>query len=151
MPLVVDVTSDENGILSVSNEDRFTCKGTMKGIITMLMLMQTIPFLIDRLYLVYVRFGGVIETTPESFPENFYCEGPLLGVTFCNRVGHKVCPDGAYRTPVTNLRIVAGGGGPLFDMHAPAPVTVGRNLLKVQIAVIPVGCTAPKRQSGSSG
>ena len=109
MPLIVDVTSDENGILSVSNEeDRFTYKATMKGIITMLMLMQKIPFLMDRLCLVYVRFGGNIETTPAFFPENFPCDGPLLGVTFTNRNTHQVCPDGIYRTPVTTLKIIAG-------------------------------------------
>ena len=150
MPFIVDVTS-ENGILSVSHQDKFTYKATMKGIIKMLILMQHIPFLMDRIYLVYVRFGGEITTTPESFPENFPCDGPLLGVTFTNRQTHQVCPDGIYRTAVTTLKIVAGGGGPHFDMDAPVPVTVGRNLLKVQIAVIPVACTAPKRQAGSSG
>ena len=151
MAVVVDATSDENGIMSISNEDNDTYKATMRDIMTMLMLMQKIPFLMDRIYVVYVRFGGVMETIPASFPENFPCDGPLLGVTFSSRPPHQVCADGIYRTAVSPLEIVAGGGGPHFDMRAPVPVTVGRNLLKVQIAVIPVEWTAPKRQSGFSG
>jgi hypothetical protein len=123
----------------------------MKGILSMLMVMQKIPFLIDRLYLVYVTFGGLIATTPQEFTGNFRCDGPLLGVTFSNRIDHKTCADGMDRIPATTLNIVSGGGGPTFNMEDTVPVSVGRNLLKVQIATIPVEHTTPAREPGSSG
>ena len=117
----------------------------------MLMMMQKIPFLIDRLYLVYVTFGGIITTTPEHFAEDFECNGPLLGVTFSNRIHPKVCADGMHRIPSTTLNIIPGGGGPTFDVENIAPLSVGRNLLKVQIAIIPEEFTTPVREAGSSG
>ena len=118
----------------------------MKGLLKMLMLMQTIPFLVDRVQLVYIRFGGVITTTQESFSENFECEGPLQGVTFSNRIEYKVCADDMERIPATSLQIIAGAGGPVFNMNRAAPLSAGRNLLKLQIAVVPVAQTTPARQ-----
>jgi hypothetical protein len=151
MAVLADVTIDNQGEPSILCEDGVTRKGTMKGILTMLMLMQNIPFLIDRIQLVYVRFGGVITTTPESFSENFECEGPLLGVSFSNRIEYRVCADGMERIPATTLNLSAGAGGPVFDMHQATPLSVGRNLLKVQIAVVPVEHTTPARQPRSRG
>ena len=151
MAVLADVTIDNQGEPSILCEDGVTRKGTMKGILTMLMLMQNIPFLIDRIQLVYVRFGGVITTTPEFFSENFECEGPLLGVSFSNRIEYRVCADGMERIPATTLNLSAGAGGPVFDMHQATPLSVGRNLLKVQIAVVPVEHTTPARQPRSRG
>ena len=111
------------------------------------MIMQQIPFLIDRIQLVYIRFGGVITTTPESFSENFECTGPMRGVTFSNRIEYRVCADEMQRIPSPTLQISAGGGGPVFELdQAVQSLSAGRNLLKLQIAVVPVEHTAPARQ-----
>ena len=149
--VIADITVDNQGELSVLCTDGVAHKATMKGIVSMMMLMQKIPLLIDRIQLVYVRFGGVITETPESFSENFECEGPLLGVSFSNRIEYKVCADGMERMPATTLNVSAGAGGPVFDMHQAAPLSVGRNLLKVQIAVVPVEHATPARQPRSRG
>ena len=124
----------------------------MKGILNMLMLMQHIPFLVDRIQLVYIRFGGVITTIPESFPENFECIGPLLGVTFSNRIEYRVCADSMERIPVPTIHISAGAGGPGFALdEAVSSLSAGLNLLKVQLAVVPVEHTAPARQPVGRG
>ena len=141
-----DVTVDNQGVPSLLFTDGATHDGTMKGILSMLMIMQIIPFLIDRVQLVYIRFGGVTTSTQESYPYNFECEGPLRGVHFSNRVEYKVCLDGKERIPVTTINITAGAGGPVYEMNQGAPLSEGRNLLKVQMVVIPVEHTTPARQ-----
>jgi hypothetical protein len=154
--VVADVTRREDGVLVIPCQDSVAHPATMTGLLTMLMHMQKLPLLVDRVYLVYVRFGGTGTAIPDTaisatFPENFPCEGPLLGVTFSNRAEYKACADGMWRTPAITVNVVPGGGGPAFDMADTMPVSVGRNLLKVQIAVIPVKHTAPSRDAGCSG
>jgi len=157
LAVLADVARGEDGTLVIPCQDGVTHAATMAGLLTMLMLMEKIPMLLDRVYLVYVTFGGTgiaipDSATPETFPENFYCEGPLLGVTFSNRADYKCCADGMWRTPAVTVHIVPGAGGPAFDLEDTAPVSVGRNLLKVQLAVIPLGSTAPSRNhAGHSG
>lgn len=154
--VVADVTRCEDGALVIPCQGGVAHPATMTGLLTMLLHMKQIPVLLDRVYLVYVRFGGtgtVIPDTaiPATFPENFPCEGPLLGVTFSNRAEYRTCADGMWRTPVVTANIVPGAGGTAFDMAATLPVSVGRNLLKVQIAIIPVEHTGPSRDAGCSG
>ena len=119
----------------------------------MLMLMQQIPFLIDRIQLVYIRFGGVITATPEYFSENFEYTGPLRGVSLSNRIEYKVCADSMQRIPALyKLEISAGGGGPVFELDEVVPsLSAGRNLLKVQLAVVPVEHMSPSRQPVGRG
>jgi hypothetical protein len=155
--VVADVDLREDGVLVMPCQDSVAHPATMNGLLTMLMTQEKIPFLIDRVYLVYVRCGGTGTVIPDSagaaptFPENFPCEGPLLGVTFSNRAEYKACADGMWRTRAITVHIVPGGGGPAFDMAATLPVSVGRNLLKVQIAIIPVEHTGPSRDAGCCG
>ena len=152
--VLADVVRNEDGALVIPCEDSVAHPATMTGLLTMLVHMKQIPFLLDRVYLVYVTFDGTGPAIPHTdipptYPENFHCEGPLLGVTFSTRAEHKVCADGMWRTPAITVNIVPGGGGPSFDMADTMPVSVGRNLLKVQTAVIPIGHTAPSRSDGA--
>jgi hypothetical protein len=118
----------------------------------MLMNLQQIPFLVDRIQLVYIHFGGVITTTPESFSENFEINGPILGVSFSNRIEYRVCADNMQRIPLPTVQIIQGAGGPAFGLdEAVSALSVGRNLLKVQIAVIPVEHMAPSHQPVGRG
>ena len=144
--VIADVTLDNQGEPIILCTDGVTRKGTMKGLLHMLMLMQKIPFLLDRVLLVYIRFGGVVTSTQASYPENFTIEGPLLGTTFTNRIEYRVCADDMERIRATNLEISAGAGGPVFNVNQAAPLSAGRNLLKLQIAVVSVAHTAPARQ-----
>ena len=149
MAVVANVFHNENGILAIQCADA-PYPATMKSLIKMLMVMQKLTFLVDRVYGVWIRFGGVVTTTHHIYPPNFECNGPVLGVTFSNRIVHKVCADGARRTEVPTLRILAGGGGPEYHLCDMLPVAVGKNLLKVMIAVVPVECKTG-RQAASSG
>ena len=147
MAVVADVIRGKDGFLSMPCQDNVPYKASMQGLLLMLTHLKKIPFLIDREYLLYVTFGGIIDTPmDETMPENI-CEGPILGVKFSNRADYKVSSDGVWRTPAIKVNITPGGGGPVFGMEDTMPVSVGRNILKVQIVVIPVGCTAPSRQS----
>ena len=146
MAVVADVTIDSLGEASILCHDGVTHKGSMHGILLMLMAMDKIPFLVDRIQLVYIRFGGLITSTPEYFSENFEITGPMHGVTFSNRIEYRVCADSMERIPVPSLQISAGAGGPGFDLHeSVSSLSAGRNLLKVQLAVVPVEHTAPAR------
>ena len=156
LAVLADVVRGEDGTLVIPCHDGVGQAATMANILAMLVHMGKIPMLLDRVYLAYVTFGGTgtampDTATPETFPEDFYCEGPLLGVTFSNRADYEYCADGMWRTPAITVNVVPGGGGPAFDMADTMPVSVGRNLLKVQIAVIPVKHTAPSRDAGCSG
>jgi hypothetical protein len=152
MAVVADVALDNQGEASILCHDGVTHKGSMHGILMMLMAMDKLPFLIDRIQLVYIRFGGVITTTPEYFSENFEITGPMFGVTFSNRIEYKVCEDSLERIPIPSLQISSGAGGPVFDMHeSVSSLSAGRNLLKVQLAVVPVEHTAAARQPVGRG
>ena len=152
MAVLADVTIDSHGEPSIRCSDGVTHKGSMQGILSMLMTMGKIPFLVDRIQLVYIRFGGVITTTPESFSENFSITGPMHGVSFSNRIEYRVCADSMERIPAPTLQISAGAGGPVFDLNETvSSLSAGRNLLKVQIAVVPVEHTAPARQPVGRG
>jgi len=124
----------------------------MQGILSMLMTMQQIPFLVDRIQLVYIHFGGVISTIPESFSENFEINGPIRGVSCSNRIEYRVCADNMQRIPKPTIQISAGAGGPVFEIdEAVSALSVGRNLLKVQIAVVPVEHMSPSHQPVGRG
>jgi hypothetical protein len=152
MAVLVDIVIDSQGEPSILCIDGVTHKGSMQGILSMLMIMETIPFLVDRVLLVYVRFGGLITTNPESFPENFELTGPLLGVTFSNRIEYRVCADNMQRIPLPTIQISAGAGGPEFGLNeAVSALSAGRNLLKVQIAVVPVEHMSPSHQPAGRG
>ena len=150
LAVLADVVRGEDGTLVIPCHDGVGQAATMANILAMLVHMGKIPMLLDRVYLAYVTFGGTgtampDTATPETFPEDFYCEGPLLGVTFSNRADYEYCADGMWRTPKITVNIVPGAGGPAFDLTDTAPVSVGRNLLKVQLTVIPLERTAPSR------
>jgi hypothetical protein len=152
MAVVADVTLDGQGEASILCHDGVTHKGSMQGILSMLMAMDHITFLIDRVQLVYIRFGGLITSTPEYFSENFEITGPMYGVTFSNRIEYKVCEDSLERIPIPSLQISSGAGGPGFDLNETvSSLSAGRNLLKVQIAVVPVEHMSPSRQPVGRG
>ena len=150
--VLADVTIDSRGEPYILCSNGETHKGSMQGILSMLILMKRIPILIDRIQLVYIQFGGVITTIPESFPENFECTGERRGVSFSNRIEYRVCADGMQRIPVPTIQIGAGAGGPGFEIdEAVSLLEAGGNMLKLQIAVVPVEHTAPARQPVGRG
>ena len=103
--VIADVMIDTRGEPSIICSNGETHKGSMQGILSMLLLMKKISILIDRIQLVYIRFGGVITAIPESFPENFECTGERRGVSFSNRIEYRVCADGMERMPVSTIEI----------------------------------------------
>ena len=100
--------------------------------------MDKIPILIDRYTLVYVQFGGLVSSIPEDLAEGFNCIGPILGVTLKNPSKYQLCTDGVQRSPVSTIKVVAGGGGPEFELDSEVPLKIGLNILKISIAVIPL-------------
>jgi hypothetical protein len=150
--VLADVTIDSRGEPYILCSNGETHKGSMQGILSMLILMKRIPILIDRIQLVYIQFGGVITTIPESFSENFECTGERRGVSFSNRIEYRVCADGMERIPVPTIQVAAGAGGPGFATgQAVSSLSAGRNLLKLQIAVVPVEHMSPSRQPVGRG
>ena len=152
LAVIADVMIDTRGEPSIICSNGETHKGSMQGILSMLIMMKKIPILIDRIQLVYIHFGGVITTIPESFPQNFECTGEMRGVSSSNRIEYRVCADEMERIPVPTIQISAGAGGPEFEIdEAVSSLSAGRNLLKLQIAVIPVEHMAPSRQPVGRG
>jgi hypothetical protein len=119
--------------------------------VKMLMARKKVPILINRMYNVYIRFGGVVTAPPGTWPPIFDFDGPIRGVSFVTRIARVICADGATRTEVPVLGVVPGAGGPDFQMNDMAPIAGGKNLLEVTILVLSVEETRGTREAASSG
>jgi hypothetical protein len=118
---------------------------TWKNLINLMLCMNTIHVYTDRSCLVYFQLGNADLGVSSDWT------GPIWGVSLDHLGKFTVCTDGMYRTPISKLRITAGAGGPHFDVEGPINFKVGMNSIKVGMVVIPLSCTTPPKNAGSSG
>ncbi|KAJ1474254.1 hypothetical protein T484DRAFT_1751699 [Baffinella frigidus] len=146
--VIVDITKGEDGMLSIACFDGVVYTPTMKNLVTMLMSMDAISMLSDRVVLVYFTFGGLVQRQEPGVE----CTGPILGVSFENKSKLSVCADGMYRTPISKINITAGAGGPRFNMEDMlAPLEEGINLVKMARVVVPLSHTTQAPTPGANG
>ena len=152
MGMVTEITLDDEGMLSIEGSDELLHRPTLKNFINTFIILDKIPIPLDRVCTVDVTFGGIITTYPESFDLSFPCVGTTLSFKISNFVEYKVCLDGMKRAEADTLAIVRGRSnqsGYAFDDTA--PVSEGRNILKVVVKLVPVEDTAMEREAGSGG
>jgi hypothetical protein len=145
--VLIHTTEGTDGSLSIVCQDGVGVAPTMKNLVLMLIKLKTFSVLTDRTCLAYFTFGGVVK----KLEPGFECTGPMLGVTLSHQDKSIPCADGMERTPISKLKITAGGGGPWFNVEDTVPLKEGMNLVKVAFVVIPLSCTTRVKEAGSSG
>ena len=146
---VVVVASREHGELSIPCFDGGVFKATMQNMVSMMISMKKITVLVDRPFLLFFTFGGLLkEIPPNGFPPEFKLDGPVLAVECMLKARFGVCEDGCHRSPVGKLTMRTGGVGPAYGPDDILPLVVGTNILKLVQVAIPLSCVAQPHTAG---